>query len=32
VVIETNVGPPCGHDVCEQAVGAVLTWVRQMGR
>ena len=30
VVIATNVGPPCGHDVCEQAVGAVLAWVDRM--
>ena len=32
VVIVTNVGPPCGHDVCEQCVGAVLAWVKRMGR
>ena len=32
VVIATNVGPLCGHDVCEQAVDTVLAWVRRMGR
>jgi hypothetical protein len=32
VVIVTNIGPPCGHDVCEQGVGAVLAWVKRMGR
>ena len=32
IVIATNVGPPCGHDVCEKAVGAVLAWVKQRRR
>ena len=32
IVIATNVGPPCGHDACEQAVGAVLGWMKRMGR
>jgi len=30
VVIATNAGPPCGHDACEQGVGAVLAWVNRM--
>jgi hypothetical protein len=32
VVIATNVGPPCGHDVCVRGVDVVLAWVKRMGR
>jgi CubicO group peptidase (beta-lactamase class C family) len=32
VVIATNVGPPCGHEVCERGVDAVLAFVKRMGR
>jgi len=32
IVIATNVGPPCGHDVCVRGVDAVLAFVKRMGR